>query len=165
MFLLLAGCGGGLDSQASDRRPSVLACTARLGGALPDPGCTPGVTNPDVTQSTIRTTICKVGWTATVRPSLYASLKLKRLVMKQYGRTDFHDVEADHLISLELGGAPADPRNIWPESWHVLVNGKDLGSLTKDKLENRLKRSVCRGTMTLAAARLLISQDWTVAAG
>src|SRR6266568_764855 len=35
---------------------------------LPDPSCQPGDYNPDVTQSTIDTTICVSGWTATVRP-------------------------------------------------------------------------------------------------
>src|SRR5216683_2609243 len=25
--------------------------------------------------------------------------------------------EEDHLVSLELGGHPRDPRNLWPERW------------------------------------------------
>jgi hypothetical protein len=25
------------------------------------------------------------------------------------------DYEEDHLISLELGGAPRDPKNLWPQ--------------------------------------------------
>ena len=35
---------------------------------LADPVRTPGVLNPDVTPGTIRSTICKKGWTATIRP-------------------------------------------------------------------------------------------------
>jgi hypothetical protein len=42
------------------------SCAAR--GALPDPACTPGALNPDVTPATIGATICMSGWTATVRP-------------------------------------------------------------------------------------------------
>ncbi|TML75767.1 MAG: hypothetical protein E6G12_08440 [Actinobacteria bacterium] len=34
---------------------------------LADPVRTPGVLNPDVTQSNIRSTICRSGWTATTR--------------------------------------------------------------------------------------------------
>ena len=37
-------------------------------GQLPDPRCTPGSIDPYVTQADIRSTICKTGWTGTVRP-------------------------------------------------------------------------------------------------
>src|SRR5690242_17427199 len=35
---------------------------------LPDPNCTPGVTNPDVTQDNLDSTICARGYTKTIRP-------------------------------------------------------------------------------------------------
>ena len=35
---------------------------------LPDPATTPGVLNPAVTPATIRVTICRARWTATIRP-------------------------------------------------------------------------------------------------
>ena len=35
---------------------------------LPDPACTPGAIDPAVTQADIATTICRTGYTATVRP-------------------------------------------------------------------------------------------------
>ena len=44
------------------------SCHARDTGKLPDPACTPGSIDPAVTQKDIRSTICKAGWTATVRP-------------------------------------------------------------------------------------------------
>jgi hypothetical protein len=37
-------------------------------GVLPDPACTPGATNPDVTQASIGSTICRAGYTCTIRP-------------------------------------------------------------------------------------------------
>ena len=43
-------------------------CTYQDHGQLPDPRCTPGSIDPIVTQGNIRSTICKSGWTATVRP-------------------------------------------------------------------------------------------------
>ena len=39
---------------------------------------TPGVLNPDVTQATIRTTVCRRGWTRTVRPPVSYTNALKR---------------------------------------------------------------------------------------
>jgi hypothetical protein len=43
-------------------------CAYRDHGQLPDPRCTPGSIDPAVTTATIRSTICKHGWTKTVRP-------------------------------------------------------------------------------------------------
>jgi hypothetical protein len=60
-----------------------------------------------------------------------------------------------HLVSLELGGGPDDPRNLWPEP-HPSPN-------PKDKIENDLHRAVCSHRITLAAARTAIASDWTTA--
>src|SRR5215471_19094461 len=84
---------------------------------LPDPSCTPGSYNPNVTQSTIGSTICMSGWTATVRPptSYTNALKVQGIADYGYSDTNVSDYEEDHLVPLELGGAPRDPRNLWPE--------------------------------------------------
>jgi hypothetical protein len=112
--------------------------------ALPDPRRTPGAVNPAVTQANIDSTICVQGWTRTVRPPERYTESLKRQQMREYGYTDHHlsDFEEDHLIPLELAGALADPRNLWPEP-HVAPGG--WGSRRKDYLENRLHRLVCEG--------------------
>jgi hypothetical protein len=127
------------------------------GQSLPDPRCTPGVINPSVTQAAITTTICKSGWTATIRPPASYTNKLKREQITAYGDTDTHttDYEEDHLVSLELGGGPDDPRNLWPEP-HPSPN-------PKDKIENDLHRAVCSHRITLAAAQTAIASDWTTA--
>ncbi|MEU4526156.1 hypothetical protein AB0F52_46480 [Amycolatopsis sp. NPDC024027] len=52
---------------------------------LPDPTCTPGATNPDVTQATIGSTICVSGWTATIRPSTTYTNGLKKQGIIDYG--------------------------------------------------------------------------------
>src|SRR4051812_47682295 len=44
---------------------------------LPDPDITPGALNPRVRQATIRKTICKTGWTRTVRPPVNYTHSLK----------------------------------------------------------------------------------------
>ena len=63
--------------------------------------------------------------------------------------------EYDHLVSLELGGAPNDARNLWPEP--------GASPNVKDRLEDRLHTMVCHGTITLAAAQRAIAVDWLAA--
>ena len=130
---------------------------------LPDPNCTPGVLNPDVTQDTIDSTICVSGWTATVRPpsSYTTALKKQQIVEYGYSDTNLSDYEEDHFIPLELGGAPRDPQNLWPEP-HYVTNGSGT-SYTKDGVENKLKTAVCNGTVQLADAQNAIATDWTTA--
>ena len=48
--------------------PTQVKCKSPT-GVLPDPKCTPGATDPRVTQSNIQSTICVPGYTKTVRPS------------------------------------------------------------------------------------------------
>jgi hypothetical protein len=79
--------------------------------------CTPGAYNPDVTQSNINNTICVSGWTATVRPltSCTNPLKAQGIINYRCLDNDIADYEEGHLAPLELGGAPRDPGNLWPE--------------------------------------------------
>lgn len=126
-------------------------------GDLPDPVCTPGATNPEVTQSNISRTICVSGYTAKIRPPVSYTNKLKRQQMQAYGFTDnIRQHEEDHLISLELGGAPKDAKNLWPEP--------DASPNPKDKIENMLHAAVCAGRISLQAAQVRIATNWTTAA-
>ncbi len=129
---------------------------------LPDPSCTPGALNPSVTQATISSTICVSGWTATVRPptSYTNALKAKQIAQYGYSDTNLSDYEEDHFIPLELGGAPRDPANLWPEPHYNAGGGT---SSQKDSVENALKRAVCAGTVELAPAQNAIATDWTTA--
>jgi hypothetical protein len=127
---------------------------------LPDPSCQPGTTNPDVTQSTIGSTICVSGWTATVRPSssYTTTLKIQQIAEYGYSDTSTADYEEDHLIPLELGGAPKAATNLWPEP-----RSGTKTAANKDTVENKLKTAVCNGTVTLAQARHAIATNWTTA--
>ena len=58
--------------------------------------------------------------------------------------------QEDHLISLELGGNPTDPRNLWPQPY---PRAADV-----DKIENELNARVCGGDLTLAEAQRQESQ-------
>ena len=122
---------------------------------LPDPRCTPGALNPDVTQDNIRSTICKPGWTSSVRPPQRYTDPLKLKMMTAYATTQpARYVELDHLVPLELGGAPWDPANLWPEP------GASPNS--KDQVENMANRAVCSGRVTLDHAQQQMRANWTV---
>jgi hypothetical protein len=111
-----------------------------------DPVRTPGVLNPDVTQANIRATICRRGWTATIRPPVSYTNALKERQMKEYGESGpLSGYQEDHLISLELGGHPTDPRNLWPEPY---PRASEV-----DRIENELNAQVCGGSLSLADAQ------------
>lgn len=131
--------------------------------ALPDSTATPGAINPKVTQANIATTICTLGFTSTIRPPAGYTTKLKREQLRttpysRYGSTSTKLFEEDHLISLELGGAPYDPKNLWPEPW-----AGSTGARTKDKLENKLHALVCAHQITLKDAQTAIAINWYAA--
>ncbi|HEY8776869.1 MAG TPA: hypothetical protein VIM33_10395 [Gaiellaceae bacterium] len=112
---------------------------------------TPGVLNPDVTQANITSTICLHGWTKTIRPQTSYTNDLKEKQMREYGvggsRSDYQE---DHLISLELGGHPTDPRNLWPEPY---PRASEV-----DSIENDLNAKICSGALSLETAQLTESE-------
>ena len=121
---------------------------------LPAPALTPGVANRAVTQANIHETICRAGWTKTIRP---AASYTNRLKLQQMAELELagkpSDYEEDHKISLECGGDPLDPRNLWPQPWPE--------ARLKDVVETSLKRQVCSGQITLIAAQKILAGDWT----
>jgi len=141
-FLLLAGAllvlafmhgSGG----HGGRRAAVVRASWQL---------TPGVLNPDVTQATIAATVCRRGWTRTVRPPVSYTDDLKEKGLRAYGlRGPPSGYQEDHLISLELGGNPTDPRNLWPEPYPRAA--------AVDRIENELNAKVCDGRLSLAEAQ------------
>jgi hypothetical protein len=135
----------------------VLLATARPGGRRSASAVraswtlTPGVLNPDVTQANIGATVCAHGWTKTIRPPVAYTNRLKLEQMRQYGvGGDPSDYQEDHLVSLELGGHPTDPRNLWPEP---RPRAEEV-----DATENELNDRVCEGSLSLADAQRRISK-------
>ena len=74
---------------------------------------TPGALNPAATQAALATTVCKPGWASSVRPPAAYTAALKLVQIVEYGYADRNpsDYQEDHLVPLELGGAPRDKRN------------------------------------------------------
>lgn len=123
---------------------------------LPDPTCTPGAANPAVTIGMI----CPVAHTKQWRPPVSYTNNLKSQQLAAYDYVDSRgdhpqtaaSTEEDHLIPLALGGAPRDPRNLWPEV-HPSFN-------EKDGVESAAHDAVCRGALTLPQAQQGIALNW-----
>lgn len=131
--------------------------------ALPNPHLTPGATDPRVTDANLDRTICRRGgYTRSVRPPESYTEPLKRRQIREYGYRDkkIWHYEEDHLVPLEVGGAPYSRRNLWPEPRRVAGG---WGSRTKDALENRLHELVCSRQIPLATAQFAIAHDWIAA--
>jgi hypothetical protein len=129
---------------------------------LPNPTQTPGAIDPSVTQANIHQTICVSGYTKTVRPPESYTEQLKRSQLQSgyavQGVTQLSKYEEDHLISLEIGGSPTAPTNLWPEAHFI-----HWSSFLKDKVENKLHAMICSGQISLAAAQREIASNWEAA--
>ena len=131
---------------------------------LPNSKVTPGAINPNVTQANIKDNVCKANWTSTVRPPVSYTNKLKATQMAgdykalatTFG-TAAANYEEDHLISLQLGGSPTDPKNLWPEPY------AGNNARKKDVIETKLKNLICTGKIKLADAQKAIATNWVLA--
>lgn len=127
---LVAGC---FDLASAGRRATILPPV-------------PGLRYHAVTQATLGSTVCVVGYTSTIRPPVAYTSALKRWLLKDRGLPGtVSDYQLDHLISLELGGAPYSTQNLWMED-------ATQGHID-DAMENRLHRDLCSGKLTLAQAQ------------
>jgi hypothetical protein len=142
----------GISENHSQGRPA----QANLPGVLPRHDLTPGAIDPRVTQRNIGNTICRRGYTASVRPPFKYTNAMKHRLMRVYGVTgSIHDYELDHLIPLELGGCAACQANLWPQRKNVFP-----GARKKDDVEDYLHHQVCSGVLPLADAQKEIAFDW-----
>jgi hypothetical protein len=138
------------------------------GYELPDPACTPGAVDSQVTQTNLAQTICRPGgWSDSVRPPESVTEAFKEADMAAYGRNgSLSGYELDHLVPLGLGGA-SDTYNLWVEPDRGSPAQFDptdpYGRNAKDGVEDALHTAVCEGRVGLAAAQEAIASDWTTA--
>ena len=139
-----------LDKRGTFRGPScydVLVIAALIAAAILLPPI-PGAYNLQVKQSTISSTVCVKGWTATVRPPQSYTSPIKRELLKSQNLPGtVSDYQLDHLISLELGGSPRSRDNLWMEP---IVQAHRV-----DPVESALKRAVCDRDIRLSVAQKL----------
>jgi hypothetical protein len=181
----LTAASGGIAAVDASNQPTASSpaqassAPHRSASALfkPDPMLHPGAVDPQATKASL----CAAGFTTkSVRPSTSYTGPLKHLELGGGGRiiapsgTNYAvvgeqlpgqvgDYELDHLVSLELGGNPESPANLWMEPWErkgARLAPLGLGAESKDVVENRLHREVCAGTISLAAAQHQIANDW-----
>lgn len=145
------------DNQTNESSSVIpTSCNALGNGVLPDPVCTPGAVDPQVTQDNIDATICVSGYASSVRPPVSYTEPLKFKIMDAYGYADSaSNYELDHLIPLEIGGSPTDVRNLWPEPHYTTPNSYD-----KDGFENYLHDQICSGSLDLKTAQNEIATNW-----
>jgi hypothetical protein len=148
--VLLAGCVPPSESERSSASRPRLRCVEHDG--LPDPRCTPGATRSGVPLSTI----CAFGYSGSVRPPESFTEPLKLAQMRAYGLPGSpSDYEEDHLVPLSIGGAPRDPRNLWPEPRTGPYNAEQ-----KDQLETWAARMACAGRIPLAQLQREMAGNW-----
>jgi len=169
--MLLTGC----TATAPATQPHAIApSSTTLSTATPSPSPSPWPT-PDnhKTPGTIATInpdrICPH-----VDPALEAARPTtadKAKVYRAYGLAypqPTGTYELDHLIPIELGGAPDDPANEWPEPntppdsaamrrWGL---SPAFVHNPKDVLEDVLHQLVCSGKVPLPDAQQAIATDW-----
>lgn len=136
--------------------------------------------NRRVIQANIATTICRSGWSSSVRPPTSYTAPIKRAMLGTkvvtlhlkgeggrpvdvtvrpygpYAGSDPADYELDHLVAIEDGGDPWAVENLWPEA-------EPGGRNPKDAVENRLHQAVCAGRVSLDDARQALATDWRTA--
>lgn len=111
---------------------------------------------PGAIASTSEAEVCTPGYASRVRPRGEAWRTLKRALYARYGFARGHyGYVADHIVPLELGGAPTDLQNLWLEPYD--------DAHAKDRVENELHILVCDGRMPLRDAQVRIARDWTTA--
>ncbi|MEV6871514.1 hypothetical protein [Amycolatopsis sp. NPDC051128] len=81
--------------------------------------------------------------------------KIKRQIDTAYSLSTDTLGELDHDVSLELAGAPDDPRNLWVEPGKI--------PNPKDAVENKLNQAVCSQLVPLATAQHAIAASWVTA--
>lgn len=168
-------------------------------GIYPDVTHNPGAIDPAITQENIAKNICNKDFkTGTVRPPSSYTTKVKKQQMADiYGDTvpqsaaslggaDYDEdkcvlhsnnarcYEEDHIISLQNGGAPSDPRNLFPEAYNTFVKKDHVGAREKDKVENYVHNGICLAVpnakfssgpkpskrLTLEEGQRILAIDW-----
>jgi len=77
----------------------MLSLAGAAAGDMPDAVRTPGWVNPDVTQDNIGATVCKAGWTKTIRPRTKYTTDLKIRQIDEYGYSDKNPKNYEEIIS------------------------------------------------------------------
>jgi hypothetical protein len=132
-------------------------CCVAYAGDLPDSSLTPGQADPTLTKEKLCSKTFRTGSVRNVPQSV------RTAAFKEYGitcpttgpKSCAKLYELDHLIDLWNGGSN-DLKNLWPQSRTNTIWSAGV----KDRLELRLHKVMCSGTMSLDDSQTCISKDW-----
>ena len=91
------------------------------------------VLNPDVTPATLSQTICRAGYTKTVRPSTSFTNGIKMRLFREQAKdseTEKASYELDHIVPLALGGHPRNLHNLALQPWE---GPKNVSTILRDE--------------------------------
>ena len=100
-----------------------------------------GAIDPHITQDNIAATICRPGYARSVRQPASWSRAQRKALHAQPGQV------VDHIVPIEIGGAPADQANLQLQDRAT--------AKAKDRDENRVRKEICRGDITLEQGQAL----------
>jgi len=116
--------------------------------ALPNRKLTPGTALAVGTAQ-----ICRHGYARSARHRYDATYRrLVASVRRAYG-VKGRGYRIDHLVPIELGGAPFDRANLWPQPIDE--------SHVKDRIENAARSEVCSGRASLVDEQRAFERNWT----
>lgn len=74
-----------------------------------------------------------------------------------WGRTDqkLRGYEEDNCVRLQVGSAPSDGMNLWPEPYHATWNTN-----IKGKLKRFASKQTCSGKWTIARRHAIFTGSW-----
>lgn len=139
---------------------AVVAVALGGGAAVVHSQTTPGLHSGKVPSGVIAqpqptmAQLCTSGYTATIRPPVSYTNALKQKQMAaQHLKGNAKDYEEDHVVPLEVGGAPRDENNLFPEIWSEAHR--------KDKIENAYHQALCASRITVAQAQqVFLNHSW-----
>ena len=102
-----------------------------------------------VVLTTDKAKLCVSGYSATIRPPVAYTNKLKKQWVPAGHNPN--EYELDHYIPIALGGDPKNPDNLWLQKWD--------DARRKDKQETLQHRDMCNGIYTPQEAQQHI-RDW-----
>lgn len=121
--------------------------SAQRDATLP-PLQTPGAVDSTVSQVNIDETICRVGYSRSVRAVYAVTETIKRRLMRsEHPGERMADYELDHLVPISIGGAPLDGRDLWLHPRRGQANASD-----KNILAYVLWRLICEHRVPLQTA-------------
>lgn len=159
LFLTACGASAPAGAPGPTTSPTTSVSTTPTADVCHVDGAALCAVNPQVSQDIIGSTICRAGWTKTIRPPVSYTDALKRQQLAQFARLHPTDpnwtmagTKEDHRLPLELGGAPRDEHNLSPQ--------ERPGADQKDADESTMRQHVCAGRLSLLAAQQAFIAKW-----